>query len=706
MTTRQKKPATADPDLEVYRRMSALWLFRLLANAHLPDRLVAHALSQDAAAYLLGAEETVVESSDPFGDPPPPNCRHARRQVAATLRRLESEGIELGSSVLGRNVAMLGDLVGLDTLEREVLGAAVLMTGFRAFGAALGNLDLGQTNQYVAHYLGVMLRQPRDSLRRILSPDGVLQQMCLVETTRDLMSPDIPLVAPEEICNALMSQADSPDDLVRHFFRPATPSGLTEEDFSHLAADLGLLTRLVGAALGRREKGVNILLHGEPGTGKSELARVLAAAAGARLYEVSHADDAGETLGSRGRLSSYVVCQRVLQRGTGSMILFDEMEDVFPGGQLAWLSIFNLSVREERSPGKAWINRILETNPVPTIWISNRVGHLDPAYLRRFDMVLEVPRPPAVQRRRIADKHLGDTAVGAPWLNRLGTWEDVTPAQLEKAARVTRLVGASNGQEAEQVAEWVLRASARALGQKPPPRGSAMADYRLDCVNATPDAAELVAGLRRRGRGTFCFYGPPGTGKTALARHMAEAIGRPLMVRRASDLLGMWVGESEARIAEMFRRAREEEAVLLVDEADGLLADRREAHQSWEVTQVNEMLTWMEDFEGIFICTTNLPDRLDAASLRRFDFKVRFDYLRPDQRVQLLRATWTLSEPLPAAVVHRLGALDALTPGDFAVVARQWALTGEAPEASRLVEALAEECRLKGHAGKAIGFLA
>ena len=57
--------------------------------------------------------------------------------------------------------------------------------------------------------------------------------------------------------------------------------------------------------------------------------------------------------------------------------------------------------------------------------------------------------------------------------------------------------------------------------------------------------------------------------------------------------------------------------MLVIDEADSLLADRRDAVRSWEITQVNEMLTCLEDFQGLFVASTNLMTKLDAASARR-----------------------------------------------------------------------------------------
>lgn len=95
---------------------------------------------------------------------------------------------------------------------------------------------------------------------------------------------------------------------------------------------------------------------------------------------------------------------------------------------------------------------------------------------------------------------------------------------------------------------------------------------------------------------------------------------------------------TEKNIASAFKEAEREKAILLIDEADSFLQDRGHSQHSWETTQVNEMLTQIEAFEGIFIATTNLIETLDAASLRRFDVKVRFDVMSFDQAKALLAA--------------------------------------------------------------------
>jgi SpoVK/Ycf46/Vps4 family AAA+-type ATPase len=216
----------------------------------------------------------------------------------------------------------------------------------------------------------------------------------------------------------------------------------------------------------------------------------------------------------------------------------------------------------------------------------------------------------------------------------------------------------------------------------------------------------LAAGLAGTRSGRLCLYGPPGTGKTAYGRWLAGQLGMPLLLRRASDLLSKWVGESEKQIAAAFRQAEREGALLLIDEVDSFLRERSGAGQSWEVTRVNEMLTQMESFSGVFIASTNLMDGLDQAALRRFDLKLRFDYLLPAQAELLLsRYCASMELDLPGQQdSERVRRQAMLTPGDFAAVARQHRFRPLA-SASELVCALEQETALKRGKAAPIGFV-
>ena len=110
----------------------------------------------------------------------------------------------------------------------------------------------------------------------------------------------------------------------------------------------------------------------------------------------------------------------------------------------------------------------------------------------------------------------------------------------------------------------------------------------------------------------------------------------------------------------MFADAEKAKAILFLDEADSMIRDRSGASRSWEVTQVNEMLTQMENFKGIFIAATNFEGDLDTASRRRFALKVKFGYLLPEGIEMLWQAFFPLVK-CPAEAKN----LRMLTPGDF-----------------------------------------
>ena len=196
---------------------------------------------------------------------------------------------------------------------------------------------------------------------------------------------------------------------------------------------------------------------------------------------------------------------------------------------------------------------------------------------------------------------------------------------------------------------------------------------------------------------SLCLEGPPGTGKSAYVRYLADRLGMPVVQKRASDLLSPYIGETEQKIAAAFNEARATQSFLIFDESDSLLADRRFAHRTWEVTAVNEMLTWMESHPLPFACTTNLGTALDPATQRRFLFKITLGYLTAEQARAAFRLYF--DQPPPP----ELATLANLTPGDFALVRRQAAIRGDLDDAERIAALLRAECQAKpgrtGHIG-------
>jgi SpoVK/Ycf46/Vps4 family AAA+-type ATPase len=162
-------------------------------------------------------------------------------------------------------------------------------------------------------------------------------------------------------------------------------------------------------------------------------------------------------------------------------------------------------------------------------------------------------------------------------------------------------------------------------------------------------------------------------------------------------------------MARMFQEASREGAVLLLDEADSFLQNRQLAVRNYEVTEVNEMLQGMERFDGIFICTTNLFDRIDEAALRRFSFKLRFLPLLPAHRERMFVAEVLAGDSslMTDEIRAGLARLELLTPGDFAAVVRQYRLLADTALPLEFLEQLEREHRAKPDVrfSKPLGFV-
>jgi hypothetical protein len=286
----------------------------------------------------------------------------------------------------------------------------------------------------------------------------------------------------------------------------------------------------------------------------------------------------------------------------------------------------------------------------------------------------------------------------------------ITPALVERVRRVSNLVSRV-GQTASEKGLVVsciknhLEASGSRIDTSLSVNSIGLA-YDVDSSTADCDLAALANNLTHAGGGRICLYGPPGTGKTAYARHIAHRLGKSLKVAPASALLSRYVGDTEKSIAKIFASAASQDAVLFFDEVDSLLTDRAGATRSWEVSQVNELLCQMERYDGVMIAATNQFDILDPAVMRRFDLKVKFDWLRPEHAMQLLVSSLaSLNIALIDAATERIRTLGCLAPGDFALVLRQ-ARFRPIQSCIEFVERLEAEHQIKSMRGRSIGFTA
>ncbi|KTE37610.1 MULTISPECIES: AAA family ATPase [unclassified Sphingopyxis] len=461
------------------------------------------------------------------------------------------------------------------------------------------------------------------------------------------------------------------------------------EDFPAQRGEAELAIRLLRGAIDRGARGINILIHGPPGTGKTELARTLAAAVGEPLHGVGEADGDGDEPSRFDRVAALRLALRTLEKRGRALLLFDEMEDLLGNARREQ----DGRVRD-RAGSKLFVNRLLEDNVVPVIWTSNAVADVDAAILRRFSLSIHMDFPGAAHSPAMLERVSAEESVAVdPALQALAATAPETASLFRIAARAAALAG--DAASASRFAGSVL---GTLRGETIAPRPQGAFDETL--LAADTDLPALFGALARPGAPadfSLLLTGPPGTGKTEAVQALARQLGRPLHVKRASDLMSKWVGETEQAIAAAFAEARRQGAMLFFDEVDSLLADRQGASRSWEVSQVNELLTWMAEHPLPFAAATNHAAKLDPASARRFVFKVEMRTLDAGRARRAFVHFFGREAP---AALDRLGGL---TLGDFAVVARQMRFTGAANDAA-LVERLRRERAARPAMPQPIGF--
>lgn len=694
----RRRPRSSPMPLEI-PSIIHLWLLRILVplGGH-REFINQQGFSNDALAEMLGLGHWIEPDCDDF-DP---------KAIRTELRKLCIAGErDLSNaetpSCLRENAARLSELVGLSETDCRILEFAVLIQSERLLDDCAD--WLGQLSSVkMFHTLSVLLNLPEQEIRSSLSAQGILAKSGLVSVERSgatTLRGKLDLLSDNFADHISSSEAD-PVSLLRDTVALGSPGQLKISDFEHIEQSLAILRPYLKHSIITGRKGVNLFLHGAPGTGKNQLAKALAKELNCELFEVASEDSDGDPINGERRLRAFRAAQNFFAQRR-AIILFDEVEDVFDDGN----SFFGRKSTAQNR--KAWINRMLEENSVPTLWLSNSIDTLDPAFIRRFDMVIELPIPPKKQRERIIREACSDL-LDDQGVARIAESESLAPAVVTRVASVVRSIRDELGEAGTANAiERLIGNTLEAQGHRPIRRNDPNRIpevYDPAFIHADTNLVEVAAGLVHSKSGRLCLYGPPGTGKTAYGRWLADQMGVPLLMRRASDLMSKWVGENEKNIAQAFKQAEQDGALLLIDEVDSFLQDRRGAQRGWEISLVNEMLTQMESFPGVFIASTNLMGGLDQAALRRFDLKVKFDFLKPEQACELFRRYCiglAISAPVPEQLA-RLTRLRKLTPGDFAAVVRQNQFR-PITSGTAFVAALEAECSVKESVQAAIGFL-
>jgi SpoVK/Ycf46/Vps4 family AAA+-type ATPase len=610
--------------------------------------------------------EAPVAALRKVGDREKPTLKEMRA-IAEQLARKRNL-----SAPLDRVLGWVGDIFDLDEIERAILAVVARWGKFESWRDLVRRAPNSCSN-LSPNVIGRLANLPSNLVEQKLMPGAPLLSCRLFNDDQD----------GEYSLSRLLRRlvrvhVDSREGLLRWLMPDAEASALQWDDFDHL----GPVREVAEKVLAARAP-VSILLFGEPGTGKTEFARLLASRVGRGALFAGLSDDQGMEPDRNERLDHLMLLRALCRNQPTNVVVVDEADDV-------------LVLSERKGSSKQWINRLVEDPKVTTIWIVNRRTHLDPAILRRMTLAIGFDRPRLPVRERIVKRAAEAMSVSLS----LAEMQEIAglktcPAVVASGLRAAQL--ASGGAD---VAKTAIHSVMRALGQSRAPEILAPTVYNPLLSQADIDLdrlAERLAAAPEKGW-SLLLSGPSGTGKSAFARHLAASLGIEVEYRRCSDLMSPYVGETEQNIAEAFATAAEREALLLIDEADSFLYRREPGQRSWEVSQVNEMLVQMEHLRMPFVATTNLADKLDPASQRRFTLRVAFQPMTPQQARQLFRAHFGHDWPQQWPVY------EGQTPGDFAVVAHRARLLSE-HDPLTLLRWLREEIEARGESVRtAMGF--
>ncbi len=503
-----------------------------------------------------------------------------------------------------------------------------------------------------------------------------------------------------DICSSFMNflVGASPKPLSERFWTKNAEEPLPWQFHGKIAEEHGqVIARMVRCKPAKN--GLSILLYGAAGAGKTSFAISLGALLGREVYFVAqndHESSRSSAYSANFRYAALAAAQRQLDPDK-CILVVDECDDMIEANRSG--SLFGeFFAREDGAQTKGMLNTVIDENRHTVIWICNsQQDAIAKSSRRRFDYSVLFDELLPETRVHIWEnclrRHGCEGRLSAAYVAEVSRRYKVNAGGIELAVRNAVAVTAADADAHafEEQISCFLQAHCALLGIRrtnderlEPARDYSLAGLNIKsgirperiiqvCRKYLEEQAKPGEAGRDRPRMNLLLHGVPGSGKTEFVKYLAKTLGRKLNIKNASELLSMYVGGTEHLLASAFAEAERNGEILFIDEGDSMLSSRDHAQRSWEVSQVNTLLTEMENFNGIFALSTNLIQKLDPAALRRFTFRVHFDFLDAKGKEVFYQTYFQhlgLPELAPAELA-RLHAIERLTPSDFRNVRQQ-----------------------------------
>ena len=633
-------------------------------------------------------------------------CRDMLEELCGRMERRKTR-VCRRKDLMEMRVDEICRVLRLDDVERDVLVYSIVRAKTCFDDFPIGGVRNGRHD--LEMFYAMAIDRPVSVVGKAMSAGGRLRKFGVLDSDGDI---------PRGSFRSYIDEGDG--NMLEGNFYKKTPvaDSLPWDYYGRLAESHGEVLQQMIASAKSGARGVNILFYGEPGTGKTSFAKTLAKKLGLDLYEIRQGNRDGERNNPESRMAGIRICNEQVPRES-SMVMVDEADQLLRTNMDFFAAMFG----GMGSSGceKGVINSILDETKLPTIWISNAPAKaLDVSVRRRFDYSIRFEKLGTRQRtsiwRNSVKKHGLERLVPAELSEQLAQKYQTNAGGIAMVLENVKRMRPRKERVAGLI-DSLMKPHCELMEAKPNADVLLPAkDYSLEGLNIKGDIAldrivEAVRAFRAgkedgndpdRPRMNLLLWGPPGTGKTEFVKYLGKALNAKVSVKMGSDLLSCWVGMTEKNIKLAFEEAEADNAILFLDEIDGIVQDRSGANNNWEVTRVNELLHQMENFKGVMVGATNFMDNLDAAIMRRFTFKLQFDYLEADGKKLFFERMFKTR--LSDAEAVRLACIPNLAPGDFRTVRQSlYYLGGSATNDTRLGE-LEKESSLKKGVPTRIGF--